>query len=101
MGDLLFGDCRWYSSDFYSAGCKAALLTVKQDRIQGTIDCGTIGVNCPSGTGILTRTGACGDGERYEPLTGLKATFELTEPLTLEQIEAAESPPGEEIVSPR
>ena len=82
MGDLLDGGCHWYQSVFYSSDCKATLATVNAKMIEGSVVCGALGANCPAGTGLRTSSGACMDGERYEPIS-LTATFRLQEPLNV------------------
>ena len=81
MGDLLGPGCRWYSSDFYHADCLAALETLDGKTVEGRINCGGLGANCPAGTGVRTASGACADGERYPPIA-FRATFRLQEPFS-------------------
>lgn len=79
MGDLLGPGCRWYSSDFFSAGCTANLEVLHDDDISGSVTCRALGANCPTGTGLRDAAGACTDGERYTPV-GLTASFRMRQP---------------------
>ena len=92
MGDLLGRECLWYSTNFFSAECVARFQKVTNEQIIGTVECGSLGANCPGGTGVRDADGACADGERYEPIS-LEATLQLEEPLFQEEIEAHELPP--------